>query len=151
MTTYLTQAQVDAIYRKYGTARPDGFLAAARDIEAAAIQAYRDSLVAGVVLPAPVAKIYFDKSSGPKGSYKVSQVHPHTGDFPVYTADQLRQVIADALAKQVPQGWTGNVDIDAALIMLDRMDVGPDDNARVDEISALLRKLAAAPDPKEGQ
>jgi len=43
----------------------------------------------------------------------------------------------------IDQGWTGNTDIDAALLMLDRMDVSPDDDARVDAISATLRKLAA--------
>jgi hypothetical protein len=46
----------------------------------AAIQAYRDSLVAGE-LPEPVANAV------------------HKGEL-VYTADQLRQAIADALAKQ---------------------------------------------------
>ena len=39
-------------------------------------------------------------------------------------------------------GWTGDPDIDAALIMLDRMDVSPDDDARLDEIASLLRRMA---------
>lgn len=40
-------------------------------------------------------------------------------------------------------GWTGNADADAALIMLDRLDVAGEDDARVDEIAAIVRRLAA--------
>lgn len=47
-------------------------------------EAYRDSLVAGVVLPAPICR---DDTE-------------HGKDY--YTADQLKQAIADALAKQDP-------------------------------------------------
>jgi hypothetical protein len=38
--------------------------------------------------------------------------------------------------------WTGHLDVDAALIMLDRLDVGVSDNARIYAIGATLRKLA---------
>lgn len=38
--------------------------------------------------------------------------------------------------------WTGNPDVDAALIMLDRLDVAAGDNARIEAIGATLRKLA---------
>lgn len=48
-----------------------------------------------------------------------------------------------ALAQQAAPAWTGNTDADAALIMLDRLDVrGDGDDARVDEIAATIRKLA---------
>ena len=82
MTTYITQEQILAIGKSVLNkvdAYDDG-IGFAREIEAAAIQAYRDSLVAGE-LPEPVANAV------------------HKGEL-VYTADQLRQAIADALAKQ---------------------------------------------------
>jgi hypothetical protein len=61
-------------------------------------------------------------------------------------------VYGDAAHPQAtePAGWTGKTDIDAALIMLDRLDVqGEGDDARVDEILRTLRKLAAAPEAKQ--
>ena len=50
----------------------------------------------------------------------------------LYTSPQAAQT----------EGWTGDTEIDAALIMLDRMEVGPHDDDRLDEIAKLLRKLA---------
>jgi hypothetical protein len=48
-----------------------------------------------------------------------------------------------------PAGWTGKTDIDAALIMLDRLDVrGEGDDARADGIAQTLRNLTAAPEAK---
>ncbi|MFK4444682.1 hypothetical protein ABH944_004814 [Caballeronia udeis] len=49
---------------------------------------------------------------------------------------------ADARPAASEIGWTGNTEIDAALIMLDRLDVQSDDDTRVDAISATLRRLA---------
>lgn len=50
----------------------------------------------------------------------------------------------EALAQeQVTSTWVGNTDADAALIMLDRLDTrGDDDDSRVDEIAATIRRLA---------
>ena len=50
----------------------------------------------------------------------------------LYTSPQAAQT----------EGWTGDNEIDAALIMLDRREVGPHDDDRLDEIAKLLRKLA---------
>lgn len=49
---------------------------------------------------------------------------------------------ADARPVASELGWTGYPEIDAALIMLDRLDVQSDDDTRVDAISATLRRLA---------
>lgn len=57
----------------------------------------------------------------------------------------LRLISADraALTQQVIPNWTGSTAADAALIMLDRLDVrGDGDDARVDEIAATIRRLA---------
>ncbi len=37
--------------------------------------------------------------------------------------------------------WSGNSSADAALVMLDRLDVDPEDDARVDSISSVIRSL----------
>lgn len=42
-----------------------------------------------------------------------------------------------------PADWTGNDDVDSALIMLNRIDCGADDEARIEAVSAILRKLQA--------
>jgi hypothetical protein len=47
-------------------------------------------------------------------------------------------------------GWTGNTNADSALVMLDRLDVSPDDDDRVDEISKIVRELASPP-PQSSQ
>lgn len=59
------------------------------------------------------------------------------------TIEAHRGIVPAVPDVAIDQGWTGNTDIDAALLMLDRMDVSSDDDARVDAISATLRKLAA--------
>lgn len=41
-------------------------------------------------------------------------------------------------------GWTGHVAVDSALVMLDRIDCSPDDDARIDAITSTLRQLHAA-------
>lgn len=48
----------------------------------------------------------------------------------------------DARSVASDVGWTGNTEIDAALVMLDRLDVQSDDDTRVDAISATLRRIA---------
>jgi hypothetical protein len=81
----------------------------------AAIQHYRYSLVAGVVLPEPVGYLAW-KDGKPcwKGDDCVCEdaVYPVCSDDDrtskaIYTADQLRQAIADALAKQVTRALMG--------------------------------------------
>tara|TARA_R110000868_G_scaffold54575_1_gene170497 strand:- start:9186 stop:9443 length:258 start_codon:yes stop_codon:yes gene_type:complete len=47
-------------------------------------------------MPEPVTRIFFDELCGTKGFYKVSQVQPCMGDFPVYSADALRDVLEQA-------------------------------------------------------
>ena len=39
--------------------------------------------------------------------------------------------------------WTGNSEVDAAIVMLDRIDCSPEDDSRVDEVEATLRRLHA--------
>jgi hypothetical protein len=72
----------------------------------AAIQHYRDSLVAGVVLPEPVAYFYHDAGSAETANpllhstmflHRSERRQNLRNETPLYTADQLRQAIADAL------------------------------------------------------
>lgn len=39
--------------------------------------------------------------------------------------------------------WTGNSEVDAAIVMLDRIDCSPEDDSRVDEVEATLRRQHA--------
>lgn len=39
--------------------------------------------------------------------------------------------------------WTGNVEVDAAIVMLDRIDCQPEDDSRADEVESTLRHLHA--------
>lgn len=39
--------------------------------------------------------------------------------------------------------WTGNSEVDAAIVMLDRIDCSPEDDSRVDEVESTLRRLHA--------
>lgn len=104
MTTYITQEQAMALFAKYanGVITHEIDVDEAADLLNAAIQAYRNSLVAGMVLPEPVGfrlpeqdiadkYVYFDASEIKMNAEKLERI---------YTADQLRQAIADALAKQ---------------------------------------------------
>lgn len=100
MTTYITQEQILAIGKSVLNkvdAYDDG-IGFAREIEAAAIQAYRDSLVAGVVLPEPVAHVSSLQSGSPL-MLGLDEWH-RQGLVGLHTADQVRQAVADALAKQ---------------------------------------------------
>jgi hypothetical protein len=54
-------------------------------------------------------------------------------------------------AEQGPAGWTGNAKADAALVMLDRLDVSPEDDGRVDEIGQIVRYLALRRDEQVEQ
>ncbi|PWE13034.1 hypothetical protein [Alcaligenes faecalis] len=58
-------------------------------------------------------------------------------------ANNRRKALLENQGKGEVPSWTGHGDADAALIMLDRLDVSGGDNDRVDEISAIIRKLAA--------
>lgn len=49
----------------------------------------------------------------------------------------------DTAHPPMPAGWTGNDDVDSALIMLSRIDCGADDEARIEAVSAILQKLQA--------
>lgn len=90
MTTYITQEQAGELLNSVGGTwegciREDKeFLHKSMN---AAIQAYRDSLVAGVVLPKPDFKY---------------QRYDDTPICDYYTADQLRQAIAEDRAKREP-------------------------------------------------
>lgn len=47
-------------------------------------------------------------------------------------------------APAVPAGWTHNLDTDAALVMLDRIDtLDPADDARIEDVKLIIRKLSA--------
>lgn len=39
--------------------------------------------------------------------------------------------------------WTGNSEVDAAIVMLDRIDCSPKDNSRIDAVETTLRRLYA--------
>jgi len=126
MTTYITQEHIDGAIQQHAdpVATYGGLCAMARAIEAAAIQAYRDSLAAGVVLPEPVHyRAVLSEAQRPQqlqtnlhfmGFRKLSSAQSFVDeqeDFQgwhytieaLHTADQYRQGVADALAKQVPQ------------------------------------------------
>ena len=105
MTTYITQKQAEAFAHRRATKYahrtaplycsyafvPHTLMDFVRDIEAAAIQHYRDSLVAGVVLPElPESDKLTSNAAVPWHSDELIK-------------DYARQAVADALAKQVPQ------------------------------------------------
>ena len=119
MKTYITQKQAEAFAHRRATKYvhrsapgyasyafvPHTLMDFVRDIEAAAIQHYRDSLVAGVVLPEPVGYLAW-KDGKPcwEGDDCVCEdaVYPVCSDDDrtskaIYTADQVRLAIADAL------------------------------------------------------
>lgn len=109
MTTYITQEQAEAFAHRRATKYvhrtapgyasyafvPHTLMDFVRDIEAAAIQHYRDSLVAGVMLPEPSAEIVEDDNGMLTTQWAVQYI-PNNKDK-LYTADQVRQAIADAL------------------------------------------------------
>lgn len=67
---------------------------------------------------------------------------PHTWN----TFDAMVWAWQAALAQQAAPAWTGNTSADAALVMLDRLDIrGDGDDARVDEIAATIRRLVQQP------
>ena len=141
MTTYITQEQAGELLNSVGGTwegciREDKeFLHKSMN---AAIQAYRDSLVAGVVLPEPDFKY---------------QRYDDTPICDYYTADQLRQAIA--LAKQATvqpfhesashinpdyrDGWNAAVNALAKQVT----------RAPMFEFRECEDSQAAAPDPKE--
>ncbi|MBZ6385093.1 hypothetical protein [Pantoea piersonii] len=48
----------------------------------------------------------------------------------------------------VTECWTHNLDADAALVMLDRIDtLDPADDGRIEDVKRIIRKMAAAPKP----
>lgn len=97
MTTYITQEQASLLANEIEFVQDQAGLTRLCN---AAIQHYRDSLVAGVVLPEPH---WYHRI----GAYGVNHFYGPTETQPngctgLYTADQLRQAIADALAKREP-------------------------------------------------
>tara|TARA_R110000868_G_scaffold54575_1_gene170495 strand:- start:8549 stop:9046 length:498 start_codon:yes stop_codon:yes gene_type:complete len=112
MTTYITQEQANELFDRNCWPKQvfadwtNGIVldrVTAKDFANAAIQAYRDSLVAGVVLPEPVGCGFVTKwtSGDTPATYK--EGYAQVVGVDTYTADQLRQAIADDRAKQVPQ------------------------------------------------
>ena len=169
MKTYITQKQAEAFAHRRATKYvhrsapgyasyafvPHTLMDFVRDIEAAAIQHYRDSLVAGGVLPEPVGYLAW-KDGKPcwEGDDCVCEdaVYPVCSDDDrtskaIYTADQVRQAIADALAKREPdyeqsETYLRKTDgIDALAKQVTR--------APMFEFRECEDSQAAAPDPKE--
>lgn len=115
MTTYITQEQVKALYEKTVDAHfhyPDDSAEMHTFICNAAIQHYRDSLVAGVVLPEPFDDWpeYYTQAIGcgledqgitdryEAAAYGWQECEQRTHEQgPFYTDAQLRQGVADAL------------------------------------------------------
>lgn len=67
-----------------------------------------------------------------------------------FKAMQQRAEAAEAkLAELEPTGWTHNLDADAALVMLDRIDtIDPADDFRIEDVKRIIRKMAAALEEK---
>jgi hypothetical protein len=110
MTTYITQEQAVALAMKHGdvvaerNGRKDFCFDdyGVRDLCNAAIQAYRDSLVAGVVLPEPVGEVMESRGfdNGTLWTISAAKKLCLPGEK-LYTADQLRQAIAaDRLSRK---------------------------------------------------
>jgi len=162
MKEYITQKQAVALANAAGvpiTERHWG-VAFARLCNAA-IQAYRDNIVAGVVLPEPVGYLAW-KEGKPcwEGDDCVCEdaVYPVCSDDDrtskaIHTADQLRQAIADALARQVPQGYklvpvTPTNDMTVA--MANALEDPENERSSWDLAENMYSEmLAAAQDPKE--
>ena len=132
MTGYITQEQIDAIWHEH--LHRDS---RARAVEAAAIQHYRDNLVAGVVLPEPYTE-QVEEYSGIAVNKVVCT--------PLYTADQLRQAIADALAKLKQVAWRVEF-TNGGFLLESKKPRNYLPGAGVKYVP--LYELAAAPDPKE--
>lgn len=137
MTEYITQEQAITLADKHNV--PAGITggnpskSAVAALCNAAIQTYRDSLVAGVVLP----------EIGPH-DHPEPQTHVWTNLEIQAIQDYARQAIADALAKQVPQCVCG----ENTLGVVHRND-GP--CYWPTEPHVAIAAFAAAPDPKEQQ
>lgn len=71
---------------------------------------------------------------------------PVSGTSQRTEANNRRKALLENQGKGEVPSWTGHGDADAALIMLDRLDVSGGDNDRVNEISAIIRNLAAKQD-----
>tara|TARA_R110000868_G_scaffold99334_1_gene273432 strand:+ start:1300 stop:1947 length:648 start_codon:yes stop_codon:yes gene_type:complete len=135
MTTYITQEQAEKLAHRRATKYvhrtaplycsyafvPHTLMDFVRDIEAAAIQHYRDSLVAGVVLP-PMPDFQYANENGALYG-RISMEHyarqaiadalcvaeKETAELRLYKHNMearfkgLNNMLKDALAKQVPQ------------------------------------------------
>lgn len=122
----------------------------------AAIQAYKDSLVAGVVLPEPSAEIVEDDNGMLTTQWAVPYI-PNNKDK-LYTADQLRQAIADALCvaeKETAELRLYKHNMEARFKGLNSMlkDALAKQVTRAPmfEFRECEDSQAAAPDPKEAQ
>ncbi len=114
MTTYITQEQAEKLAFGFGGVVPSYRGVEKKDVYPlcnAAIQAYKETLVAGVVLPEPYGyDVYVEEADNGYIVYNLDDpqlvddaTNHDATTTTLYTADQLRQAIADALAKQVPQ------------------------------------------------
>lgn len=81
-----------------------------------------------------------------EGQFNAKAQQPVSGTSQRTEANNRRKALLENQGKGEVPSWTGHGDADAALIMLDRLDVSGGDNDRVDEISAIIRKLAAKQD-----
>lgn len=145
MTTYITQEQVMALFDKF----PGAITVTSFDLCNAAIQAYRENLTAGVVLPEPVGwtspRAIANLSDERCGIFCDDSMRCIPIDVALYTADQLRQAIADALAKQVTQSIHVTEDMHIAAVEVLHRANGLDGLPQ----RMMDAMLAAAPDPKE--
>ncbi|MEK6346396.1 MAG: hypothetical protein V4764_02890 [Burkholderia sp.] len=62
-----------------------------------------------------------------------------TSPAPAIPAGDLAKEPCDTI-----EGWTGNIDADTALLLLDRLDVQPNDDTRIEQLEGIVRKLARA-------
>lgn len=74
---------------------------------------------------------------------------PTTGSMNALAHIEGELLRLNATAPQpAPDGWTHNLNADAALVMLDRIDtLDPADDGRIEDIKRIIRKMAAAPKP----
>jgi len=107
MTTYITQEQAEKLAFGFGGVVPSYRGVEKKDVYPlcnAAIQAYKETLVAGVVLPEPYGyDVYVEEADNGYIVYNLDDpqlvddaTNHDATTTTLYTADQLRQAIADA-------------------------------------------------------
>ena len=83
--------------------------------------------------------------AGGVSAQRVTQVPDHIAQIMGSRSEDClqRNISTRSIEMSAERTWTGNSEVDAAIVMLDRIDCSPEDDSRVDEVEATLRRLRA--------